>query len=261
MSKHPLYKIIFIIFVGAIIICIPLGVARLMDVNSFIWMETDNDWIGFWGGYLGGIVTLFGVFLTIMFTRKDEATRQKLSIRPYINIESLYNNNITEFHSTPLEVCVDELSDTNSNDYSIRINELIILCKIKNVGSGTAINCRMKRFYFENKCFDSTTKILPALQMDGTSYIRVEMSNINLQRKDLSLRFLNGNKNLKDDLSNKEDSKAFVKLELSFEDLLGNQLAQEYIIYIQILERIPVILSKEASLFIENISKPNEYSK
>lgn len=51
------------------------------------WLETSNDWIGFWGGYLGGLFTLIGVLITINFSKTDTYEKQRLSVIPYISIE------------------------------------------------------------------------------------------------------------------------------------------------------------------------------
>lgn len=251
-------RLILVIIAGLFIVVAPWVVAKIMNIQYFNWMKNDNDWIGFWGSYLGGFITLIGVFLTIKYAREEEINRQKLAIRPYINIEHIYNCDIAGFTATPLGFVYFEGKNVK-NEYSLRINKLIILCAIKNVGLGTAINCRIKRLDIENKCLNFKKGSLPSLQVDGNSFIRIELMEIDLQKEDLSSRFVTENKRLSEPSSKQGDSKIFIKLDLTFEDLLGNNLTQEYVISIQVIENVPVNIPDLSPLNIESISKPKEH--
>lgn len=220
-------------------------------------MTINNDWIGFWGGYLGGLITLGGVFLTIQTARKDEITRKKLSIRPYITIEDYcsydkYNNIIKT-----IGFAFDG-SANGKDEAFLSINELILSCEIRNIGLGTAVNCGIQEFYVEEKKCYSKSKLLTALSVNGINYLTIRLNSVYLQKKDLSSRFKSENRNVNLDGSKQGDSKAHIKFELYFEDLLGNQLVQEFVFYLQINENIPVVIPNKAQIFLESINKPRE---
>lgn len=250
-----LNKTILIIVSVVFIITSPCVVAKSMNIQLFSWMKSENDWIGFWGSYLGGFITLIGVFLTILYTREDDKKRQKLAIRPYINIEHVYNFDVTGFTATPIGFVYFEGKNL-TNVFSLRINKLLILCAIKNVGLGTAINIRIKELYVENKCIKLELGGLPALQIDGNNFIRIELMEIDLQKEDLSVRFINENKRLTEHDRNQADSKLIIKFDLIFEDLFGNNLSQEFAFYIQVFEEIPTIILDESPIYVEKISSP-----
>lgn len=60
---------IFISIIIIIILVIPVGVGIGVSLPIFMNIENSNDWIGFWGGYLGaiigGIVTLYVLWRTV----------------------------------------------------------------------------------------------------------------------------------------------------------------------------------------------------
>lgn len=75
----------------ALTICIatflPIIIGVIVSVPSLSWLETANDWIGFWGGYagaiIGGLITLLVLFETLMDNRKtwEKNRRQELCMR------------------------------------------------------------------------------------------------------------------------------------------------------------------------------------
>jgi len=63
-KANPIFIIIFIVS----ILIIPFIVNILVSIPSLITHDTSNSWIGFWGSYLGGFVTVVGVYITIDYS-------------------------------------------------------------------------------------------------------------------------------------------------------------------------------------------------
>lgn len=96
------YNIVTIVLaVICIIILVPLGIAFLLSFN-FINTDTSNEWIGFWGGYIGaivgGLITLY-VMHTTLNENKVEIERQRefdLRLSEIENKRMLYKELIKE---------------------------------------------------------------------------------------------------------------------------------------------------------------------
>ena len=71
----------YILIAILIFVFIPLGVAFLLSFN-FINTDTTNEWIGFWGGYLGsifgGAITLYVLFKTLKDGKRLQKRDEKL---------------------------------------------------------------------------------------------------------------------------------------------------------------------------------------
>lgn len=65
-----------------VFVFIPFGIAFLVSFN-FINTDTSNEWIGFWGGYLGsilgGAITLFVLFKTLKDGERLQKREEKLA--------------------------------------------------------------------------------------------------------------------------------------------------------------------------------------
>lgn len=104
-SKKTYYILIIIL-----LFTIPILVNHLMSFKVTKVYGDTNTWIGFLGSYIGaiisGIVTVFGVLLTIKFTR-EESKKDKLP-------EKINN----------LEECLDYLEDVLEDLDKLRMNDL-----------------------------------------------------------------------------------------------------------------------------------------
>lgn len=94
---------ILIIFIVGLVL-IPLLVLLGEHTLTGGWFsEAGNDgWLGFWGGFLGAIISVLGVYISFLFTRKNDLRREKRDYRPAINSLSQYGIKVndTVFHST-----------------------------------------------------------------------------------------------------------------------------------------------------------------
>lgn len=232
----------------------PLLIAKLMSISVFPWMQTDNDWIGFWGAYIGGCITLSGVFITILYTRKDEKNRQKLSIRPFLTVSEYDNYDRLKGILLPIGVEIDGSVDSSENN-AIKVDNAIITCEMINVGLGTAINCRIHNVNIEEKTYHFESKKFPALQVNGKFYTRIQFRNININRNELSRRFSEENNRLRLISGEQGDSRILISFDIYYEDLLGNNLKQGVVFSISTTSILPISFYKPVLTF-EAVGKP-----
>lgn len=141
-------KKIVVIIVGALgfaVLC-PLVIDWFIFGNNFPSNIGNESWAGFLGSYLGaiigGLVSLFGIVITIWFTQDQNRRDRELQIRPYFDFMF---NRTAEIASHRKEVgylafeCDPEI-DNNEGKKPV-LNGLLIM---KNIGVGTAINCSAK---------------------------------------------------------------------------------------------------------------------
>lgn len=96
-----------------IFIIIPVIIGIIVSVNGPLWLETSNEWIGFWGGYLGsilgGIITLLVLWYTIKDNKKARDREEKIIFYDrLIEIESLYCQEIGNYFSLITRVMVEK---------------------------------------------------------------------------------------------------------------------------------------------------------
>ena len=77
-----------ILLIGMLIfIVIPLFIAFILSFR-FISTDTSNEWIGFWGGYLGsvfgGLITLYVLYRTLKDNRISQFRQEKIAFCNYV---------------------------------------------------------------------------------------------------------------------------------------------------------------------------------
>jgi len=95
----------------------------------------NNDWAGFWGGYIGaiigGLVTLKGIDLTIK-NAEDNGKKDKIDeIKPYLILIPFNVSTASE----KVNISGDNMNVNNGS-----VSTLYICCKIKNIGLNSAVN-------------------------------------------------------------------------------------------------------------------------
>lgn len=72
----------------AVLVIVPLAVACMLNFR-FICTDTTNEWIGFWGGYLGsvigGLITLFVLRETLKDNKMSQIRQEKVDFCNYIS--------------------------------------------------------------------------------------------------------------------------------------------------------------------------------
>lgn len=101
--------------VGLVVVCIfPLLIAVGTSADILNWATNDNDWIEFWGGYigsvLGGVITLFVMFKSLADSKKT--LQETLSNERYIQ----ERNEVSMFSNLLIEKCAK---------FSIEVEEMI----------------------------------------------------------------------------------------------------------------------------------------
>lgn len=116
----------------------------LSHSNIFCFVKEYNSsaWIGYFGSIIGGLLTIFGVIITINsqaeFNRKDQEAQNDLNEKnlrseyfPNLIIEKIDEN---EFHNRTVRICIDS---TNNND-------ILAFLRIKNIGDNLAKNLQVQ---------------------------------------------------------------------------------------------------------------------
>lgn len=116
----------------------------LSHSNIFCYVGKDNSsaWIGYFGSIIGGLLTIFGVIITINsqaeFNRKDQEAQNDLNEK---NLRSEYFPNLiiekvdeNEIYCASANISIDS---TNNND-------ILALLRIKNIGDNLAKNLQVQ---------------------------------------------------------------------------------------------------------------------
>lgn len=245
------------LLLGLLIFGIPLIVSALMRFSVFKWMSIDNDWIGFWGAYLGGLFTLVGVFLTLRHSRKAENEKQKISKRPYIAVSDL-NRDISFDDNN--QISKNGVWNQNIGDNYLLIKDFLFVCKFENVGLGPAIQLTIIDFNIGGKPFPILFKTKSVLRTNEVMGFRVSYSNLSVCKNELSPSFL---EEINKSMSNKHKHPDFqidlrFKFSITYEDILGNTLVQEVQSSAKVLCDFPIVCSAIRHWSLDYINKPNE---
>lgn len=143
MDKNWLKRHWMNVLVGGIFIfvLIPLGVAFLLNFR-FIITDTTNEWIGFWGGYLGsiigGMITLYVMYVTICNENKAKKREEKIQffnqiIKNYCCVASVTFELINKILDGVFETRIEGYNDILNlfNKCARESNELEILLRTR----------------------------------------------------------------------------------------------------------------------------------
>lgn len=257
MKKRTIFSFLIGVSIVVLLIVIPLFIARIIDVRTFSWMPENNDWIGFWGSYLGGILTLFGVLITIIYTKKEEYRKKKLAIRPYISIKDLnYNIQAEELNIIRLG---GNLGGLNHEDSYIFIKNISLACRLANVGLGTAVQLYIDDYKIENKNYSMHTDVVGGFCVGDIYTLNLSFTSIHLDKNDATDRFIRESDSLKKQYP---DATTLVKVNFSFcieyKDLLGTRLRQEIVFYNHLSNKFPCTVDSIQHWVIERVGEPQE---
>lgn len=136
-KRHPMLTSLIVIVLAIV------GVNCLMLISTPFTAKGDNDWIAFYGsllgGLLGGIATLFGVKLTLDRNEKLDEDKKRLSLIPYLSVESQMYDPDGETTYYQLTAFKDEKNKFKSATY------IVFTLIFKNLGIGTAINLQFDK--------------------------------------------------------------------------------------------------------------------
>ena len=143
------------------VILFPIVLKLFLIPNVCITDLSTDGWAGFLGGYIGGMATLFAVFLTIDHNnkifqkqkdneKKKEEEKTRLSIMPYIQSSYNYFGENDEMSDHDILLLLDEENirySFNNHDKMLLKQKNSDYCflkyKIRNVGAGGAIEMKI----------------------------------------------------------------------------------------------------------------------
>ena len=93
--------------IGVILILVIIFTGVVVWITSFscpdFVIETDNDWIGYYGAILGGVLTLIGVYITINDNKSGQEEEFRKTIMPVFFIKKEHNANVGFGDSFPID--------------------------------------------------------------------------------------------------------------------------------------------------------------
>lgn len=103
------------------------------------WLDTDNDWIGFFGSLIGSIVTLIGLSLTIKLAKEQADEERRYQRSPYMHLRNKATEKIDEM--------ARRLTFKFDSDYNTDIH---LMFSIKNLGLGPALNVTITNIRYDS---------------------------------------------------------------------------------------------------------------
>jgi len=236
MQNLSVCKIIGIIVL--VVIVVPLLVTCLIETPSpFSISDTSNVWIGFWGSYLGGILTLIGVVLTIRYSINQATDHRHDAVRPYLTLKQLYN---TEYRN--------DVGDLKPWDYHLGVvgnmpydegdviifDEFTTFGEIKNIGLGTAVDVTLINVHINDfKLFN--TNSYHALACNDKVMFQFYLFDLHINKLKLPITFKEGYEKLISDESLDIPELGF-GFDMIYKDMYGKYYKQEVIYKVQVLE-------------------------
>lgn len=145
-----------IIGIAVVVAIIPFCVTLAVSLNVLKYVDTDNQWIGFWGNYFGGIVgaiiTVLVFKWTIKNNRFERNEEHRIQVLPAMGYKVLNVKQIDARSDSDL-IFTEGFPQKN----------LYFELNIKNIGLGSAQECRLGAWRIGNKTFlvpDITNMIL-----------------------------------------------------------------------------------------------------
>lgn len=207
-------------------IIIPMFTGILVSADGPLWLETDNEWIGFWGGYLGSLVgaitSLVGIFVTIRYTQNENKKERELMYRPHIKVCECKPNK--DFHYISVET---------GDKYVIDGRNCQIGIQIKNVGLGPIVDFKIADFeYHSNKYGNKKVPVKCVFDevMEKDDFINLMFQiNLDIHDNDLAEIDLGDTSRVTPFLNYGGD----LKFRISGKDLCNNPFGQDVVIHVQ----------------------------
>lgn len=127
-------KVIILLTFIAIILAIPFAMDWLIIGNEFPSNISNTDWVSFLSGYIGSIVSMLGIIITIWYTNSQNKKDRENQVKPYCVMEYSKTRNISRSNRLLglIQIGCEKLNGTEKDCFEYRIY-------VKNVGLGPAI--------------------------------------------------------------------------------------------------------------------------
>lgn len=248
----------YIIIFFLLVVFIPLIVSALMRFTVFTWMTTNNDWIGFWGGYLGGICTLIAVIISINHSKKEMLSNQRLSVMPYLTIqeEKVMDESTPIVRMSSIEIPEEQVTDDECKYF---FGSFTVKGIIKSIGMGHATNCRIESITVEKKRVKFPTGKQSIVVVGDETPFCIALLDFRLSEDDIT----EYSKKVYDEyfyghLLIPEQASLKVNFEIRYEDVLGNKYRQK-VKYIFPFRNESESCFDEEECYFEEISRPTCY--
>ncbi len=150
--KKGIIGIIIVLTLIVVVFGVPLIIDWLIIGNSFPSNISNENWVSFFGGYfgaiIGGIFSMIGIAITIIFTNLQNNKEREANVRPYCDI-SVSRKPILSKHIGKAEI--RDTSHINRPIYNCFVN-------IMNFGLGPAIDFRL---YLDKKDTERLFSYIP----------------------------------------------------------------------------------------------------
>ena len=235
MKIRPLYLLLGIITIFLLIIS-PIIINWIVYSKPWFGIKVadNNDWIGFYGSYIGGLITLIALVVTIGYTTWQYKDQDRKRVQPYITIKRIYDDRFP----TDETVSVDEelylvagLSEKKQSDTDINFEHLMLSGEVINIGLGTAINVTIEDISFDNRVFEEGTSKLQAIAVGDRVHFTIALSELVIENKFLSKEYIEIKKS-------GEVPYIHMNFVIRFNDMLGNTYIQRGKAKIEILGSI-----------------------
>ena len=138
MNMNKWKTLVCVLSCVVVIVGIPLAMDWIIIGNRFPSHISNSDWVGFFGGYIGSIISctfsLLGITWTIKFTRNQNSADRELQIRPYFDLVCNTCKGFPDIWKGYIQII------TYSNyEHVVDVAGTTYLY-FKNVGQGSAIN-------------------------------------------------------------------------------------------------------------------------
>ncbi|GAA0103328.1 hypothetical protein UT300012_40450 [Paraclostridium bifermentans] len=103
-------------------------------ISYFIAKTEPSDQLSFIGSLLGGILSFAGVWLTIIYTKKQFKDDKRISVKPYLDIKLKNLSNSTNSFDL---IAINKLNNLNLYE------ESFIGIELSNLGQGNCLECKL----------------------------------------------------------------------------------------------------------------------
>lgn len=232
MKIRPFYLLLGIITI-LLLIFSPIFINSIVSSKPWFGIKVadNNDWIGFYGSYIGGLITLIALVVTIGYTTWQYKDQDRKRVQPYITLKRtheekfVYGENVSgeeELYLTAI------LSEKKQGDADIYFEHLFLSGEAINIGLGTAINVTIEDISFDNRIFEEGTSKVHAIAVGDRTHFTIAFSELVIENKFLSEEYLEIEKS-------GEVPYIHMSFVIRFDDMLGNTYIQKCKAKIEIL--------------------------
>lgn len=232
-NKGLIIAICLIVIIVIVMLISPSLYMRFVVEDSIPEDLQNESWINFMGGYIaaivGGVISLFGIMATILFTNEQNNKNRALQIKPYFALSKRdpLEKNYTKRPANVL-FCGDGLESSN-------VKKDIVTLRLKNIGLGPANNIQLsflppvdKRNAWRGIFTESTDEIVyEAFAKDDFELLTITVAVVFDDINECDLELVG--EHLQPTFKTLDKYPNFIiPIKLSYSDLLGNNYKQEF---------------------------------